>query len=163
MKNLEWTTIDKSSWKSGPWQSEPDKKQWTDLETGYPCLIVRNTRHGNLCGYVGVTKPHPLYGADSGSESMKRLSVHGGVNFTNKCQPSESESKGVCHVVNHDEDDDVWWVGFDCAHWSDLVPRMPMPYLLELDLFDNCTYKNVQYVETECCDLAKQLKTLEKA
>lgn len=61
MENREWHNTDKSSWGDGEWLHEPDKKQWTDQDTGYPCLIVRN-RVGALCGYVGVPLDHPYFG-----------------------------------------------------------------------------------------------------
>jgi hypothetical protein len=42
MKTKQWNNCDKSYWGEGPWQHEPDKMQWTDDDTGLPCLIVRN-------------------------------------------------------------------------------------------------------------------------
>jgi hypothetical protein len=45
---LSWTTIDKSSWGNGPWQTEPDKAQWQDEETGLPCLAVRNAAYPTI-------------------------------------------------------------------------------------------------------------------
>lgn len=54
--------IDKSQWGDGPWQLEPDRKQWRDEATGLPCLIVRHPSMGQLCGYVGVYPGHPAYG-----------------------------------------------------------------------------------------------------
>ncbi len=65
MKTIEYTTTDKTSWGEGDWIGEIDKKQWRDEETGYACLIVRNIHvTGALCGYVGVTKQHSLYGVN---------------------------------------------------------------------------------------------------
>lgn len=61
METIEYRTMDKSKWRDGPWQNEPDKKQWQDADTKMPCLIVRNNV-GALCGYVGVAKDHPLFG-----------------------------------------------------------------------------------------------------
>lgn len=61
MKTIEYRTIDKSSWPRGPWDAEPDKRQWQDEATGLPCLIVRVDHSGHLCGYVGVPPKHPLY------------------------------------------------------------------------------------------------------
>lgn len=63
METIEYRTMDKSKWNRGPWDSEPDKKQWQDEATGLPCLIVRN-RMGALCGYVGVPESHPLFKVD---------------------------------------------------------------------------------------------------
>jgi hypothetical protein len=63
VQRIEYRTIDKSGWGEGPWQSEPDKIQWQDPDTGYPCLIVRNGMSmGFLCGYVGVPANHPAHG-----------------------------------------------------------------------------------------------------
>lgn len=61
MQTLRYTTVDKSTWGDGPWQSEPDKMQWQDEATGLPCLIVRGPV-GALCGYVGIAPDHPAYG-----------------------------------------------------------------------------------------------------
>lgn len=68
MKTLEWTTVDKSKWGRGPWDGEPDKKQWQDEVTGLPCLAVRNPSGGNWCGYVGIPKRHPLHGVGYSDE-----------------------------------------------------------------------------------------------
>jgi hypothetical protein len=65
MQAIEYRTVDKSSWARGPWDSEPDKRQWRDDETGLPCLIVRN-HSGAWCGYVGIGEGHPFYGKSYG-------------------------------------------------------------------------------------------------
>lgn len=72
MKTIEYRTIDKSLWPRGPWDAEPDKKQWQDEVTGLPCLIVRVEHSGHLCGYVGVPAKHPLHGK-SYSEPCDKL------------------------------------------------------------------------------------------
>jgi len=61
MQTKDWTTVDRTGWGSGPWDGEPDKRQWQDEATGLPCLIVRTTL-GHLCGYVGVPEGHLLHG-----------------------------------------------------------------------------------------------------
>lgn len=58
----EWTYCkDKDQWGDGPWQTEPDRVQWQDEETGYWCLIRRNWRIGQLCGYVAIPPDHPYF------------------------------------------------------------------------------------------------------
>lgn len=154
MKTLEYRTEDKSEWGDGPWQGEPDKRQWQDPETGLPCLIVRN-RLGALCGYVGVSKGHPAYEKHYDAVDV---SVHGGLTFSNKCSPGD-ESQSICHLVESGEDDDVWWLGFDCAHFQDYSPgmdsRLPA-YLRDEHDFHN-VYRDFPYVEREVTRLAKQL------
>jgi hypothetical protein len=59
MRTIEYRfVVDKSEWGDGPWQSEPDKKQWQDEATGLPCMILRGPS-GSWCGYVGVHPYHP--------------------------------------------------------------------------------------------------------
>lgn len=123
MQTREWTFIDKAVWGEGPWVGEPDKMQWQDPATGLPCLIVRNSEcTGALCGYVGVPPGHPLHGK---SYNDVEVSVHGGLTFADKCRP-EADDGGICHVADPGEPDDVWWLGFDCAHAMDLSPHMEM-------------------------------------
>ena len=155
METKEWRTYDKSGWGSGPWQDEPDKLQWTDEATGLPCLVVRQEM-GGLCGYVGVPEGHPWHGrnyddcmADGGS-----VRVHGGLTFANHCQPDENESRGICHVPGPGEPDKVWWLGFDCAHYMDMLPGAPK----EFKMFRRGKYRTLEYVQTECRNLAAQAK-----
>ena len=146
----EYTTIDKSSWPRGEWDSEPDKAQWVDEATGLPCLIVRNPGMGNLCGYVGVAPGHPLYEVeyDGAQDSTE---VHGDLTFSSFCDDSASEERGICHKVEEGEEEKIWWFGFDCAHGFDVSPGNP--YLRG----EMSTYKNVAYVKAECRALAGQL------
>ena len=155
METIEYRTKDKSSWGEGPWQSEPDKKQWLDEETGLPCLIVRN--HGAWCGYVGVSEGHPLFG--KGDEDAD-IEVHGGITFTGACQDHRDETEGICHRPSPGEPDHVWWLGFDCDHAWDLDPsravRERQRYGWEPAKEE--VYRDQAYVESECRKLAKQLK-----
>jgi len=147
MKKQEWTYVDRSSWKNkiGPWEVEPDKKQWLDEETGLPCLIVRGPS-GALCGYVGVNGKHPFY--EKSYNDIRGIDVHGGLTFSNKCNPYE-EIKGICHIVEKDDDDDMWWLGFDCNHLGDFAPSY--------DSYGSGEYQDIHYVENQCKYLAIQL------
>lgn len=78
METIEYrNVVDKSSWPRGPWDDEPDKKQWRDPASGLPCLIVRGPS-GSLCGYVAVGPDHPAYG--KGYDDVD-VTVHGGLTF----------------------------------------------------------------------------------
>lgn len=52
--------FNKRDWGKGPWLNEPDKLQFS--KCGYPCLVLRNSSLGSLCGYVAVPPGHPAYG-----------------------------------------------------------------------------------------------------
>jgi hypothetical protein len=167
MEDKEWHFIDKSTWLPGPWHGEPDKKQFTDRATGYPCLIHRGPS-GALCGYVGVSKTHPLYAKPY---SNAYVDVHGGLTFAASCDPAPRfDGGGICHTVSAYEDDDIWWLGFDCAHAYDLMPGH-IHSSPELSFLENMapmwpgepgtTYKDISYVMNECISLARQLKAIE--
>jgi hypothetical protein len=165
MKTMEWRTTDKSDWLRGPWDDEPDKKQWQDADTGLPCLIVRGPL-GVLCGYVGVDADHPLHrvgysdceqsrsGAGCGEDWCEhrpenRLYVHGGVTFSGACSESGDASRGICHMPGNGEPDRVWWFGFDCGHAGDFTPKFRA--------FVDEIYRDIRYVESEVKNLAAQL------
>jgi hypothetical protein len=153
--------LDKSHWPAGPWRSEPDKTQWTDGATGLPCLTVRHSSSGHLCGYVGVSDGHPLF-AMSYSQCPKGcwdtwcqhspesiLDVHGGITFTDFCQEGKEET-GVCHIPEPGQPGRVWWFGFDMAHSGDFCPA-----------YDRSgEYRTLEYVRYECARLAQQLKEI---
>ena len=144
-----WIFQDKSKYPEGEWNSEPDKIQWVDEYSNLDCLILRNS-FGALCGYVGVTRDHPLFRKD---EDDIDVSVHGGVTFTDVCSASEGDEH-ICHVPFQGRDPDVWWIGFDCAHNSDFIPGMSSVF------YERNSYKNVRYVKNEVKSLASQLKEI---
>ena len=169
MQTKEYTTTDKSEWGEGPWQSEPDKIQWPDEDTGLPCLIVRNKGGGNLCGYVGVGTDHPLYGMDYSDVEENHAGygiVHGGLTFSGPCRVDSHESRGICHVPDPGETDDVWWLGFDCAHYLDIRPAAKLVYAkIGMDPGPEdvgAEYRTVEYVQNECRDLARYLASVTK-
>lgn len=136
--------VDRTGWKPGPWDDEPDKIQWKTA-AGLPALIVRNSI-GNLCGYVGVPPSHPAL-------STEDLTVHGGVTYCHSC------SGPICHVPEPGEPDDVKWIGFDCAHLGDTWPGRAL-YWQGADIG---VYRDVPYVRSECESLAAQCVALATA
>ena len=156
MQTLEYTTVDKTDWGPGEWQIEPDKKQWQDAETGLPCLIVRGPS-GALCGYVGVDSQHPYYNLEYNElPDDNDIEVHGGLSYSEFCQPSPIPSKGVCHLVEDGEDDKIWWLGFDCIHSGDYGPKMDKDHGPD----GWRVYRNFAYVTNEVEQLAKLLKAV---
>jgi hypothetical protein len=146
METKEWIFIDKDKWSDGPWNNEPDKRQWLDSATGMLCLMRRASHSGCWCGYVGVPKDHPYYG--EGYNDVP-VDVHGGLTFSDLCSPEEGEH-AICHVVGEGEDDNVWWLGFDCAHGGDLAPAIINNWMGDV-------YRNMNYVISQVEHLAAQL------
>lgn len=62
---------------------------------------------GYRCGYVGVPKESPLYGMSYDDEKIfDAVLIHGGLTF--------SETRDFIAP-------DLWFFGFDCAHFGDSV------------------------------------------
>lgn len=156
------TTIDKSTWGPGPWQTEPDRVEWE--HAGLPCLMVRHPAHGHWCGYAAVPPGHPFHGKTCDDVDVD---AHGGLNYSHPC------AGRVCHVPKPGDPDDVWWFGFDCGHFMDQQPGMEA-YLRSLStwkqnrldrLFDyddpfKPSYKTLAYVQAEVNGLAEQLSQI---
>lgn len=158
METIEYRdVVDKSVWGNGPWADEPDKLQWQDDETGLPCLIVRNPV-GSLCGYVGVPLGHPWHGLDNDDDELVDVEVHGGLTFSGACQEGDDSARRICHIPSPGEADDVWWLGFDCAHAGDISPSVERPpRFLEVSGGFHETYKSLDYVRAECASLARYI------
>lgn len=183
-----WRFHDREKWPPGEWDHEPDKVEWRDEATSLPCIARRGTS-GAWCGYVAVSKGHPLYGVGY-SQSCTRceeqdvwcehspdyqVQVHGGLTFSAFCAEDDPEH-GVCHVPMDGEEEKVWWFGFDCAHCFDMRPghlwieaevRRKNPDLQKKfdELEFNCggpreVYRNLEYVVNEVTQLARQLAAM---
>lgn len=118
------------------------EKVWL-TKCGYPamCVMVSGSHY---CGYVGLPKNHVLDNKDYsehiavlGEDLENSIEVHGGVTFTGV--PSALEKSAL------------WWVGFDCAHGSD-VTLMAFSHN-----FPDATFKDAGFVSQECEQLAQQL------
>lgn len=134
----------------GEWSKEPDRIEWRDRRSVpvLPCVIARNPI-GSLCGYVAVPPGHPWHGL--GFDDVA-ADVHGGITY---CEPCH-ESGAVCHAPQRGESDDVWWVGFDCAHLYDYSPACGR------EMFATTVYRDVYYVMSEVGRLANQVRAAVK-
>ena len=134
-------TMDKSTWSEGPWMDEPDQIRWDDESTKLPCLIFRGEL-GQLNGYVGVQK-HPYYNLPYDDAKIEALQVHFGVNLAG----------------THSEYGDIWWFGFDCAHYTDVIPKLLASMKSS---FPDAVYRDIEYVTKQCEQLAQQLLSQQK-
>ena len=115
---------------------------------GYPCVVMFQPM-GFRTGYVGVPKESILYGRNS-TVLNTILECHGGVTYT------DSRLYGQ-------EDENTWWVGFDCGHaWDGYDADTTWKYFRK-DISD---YKGIYdgeirtkyYVETQCRHLVEQIQ-----
>lgn len=97
----------------GPCMNEPDRVEFKAY--GLDCLLVRNQMMFQWCGYVGVKKNHPLYGQVYDDLDVD---VHGGLTYSEYCRSS------ICHET--EDEDNLYWFGFDCLHFQDFAPGMEL-------------------------------------
>lgn len=71
-------------------------------------------QHGWGNGYVGVSKDHPWYGKDYDSINAH---VHGGLTFSNLGARLKGRKAFLEGAISKHLD--LWWVGFDTAHYDD--------------------------------------------
>lgn len=113
-------------------KSEGDYYEWTNT---LKCFIQRNPMNA-WCGYTIIPKSFPI-----NFEQEININCHGGITYQS---------------VNLDGD---LVVGFDCAHYGDLVPK-----LLELEGIlindrDISVYRDKQYVIDEVNSMVEQILT----
>lgn len=102
-------------------------------------LLVRGSHH---CGYVEV--PEHLGKPDYDESPIMELNVHGGVTFAD-------------HL---DEMDGKYVVGYDCAHYGDLMkcPEELKGTSMEHSfMYSEGIWRDVDYCTNECESLANQL------
>ena len=158
-----YKNVDKSLWPRGDWDNEPDKAYWVDEATGLDCRIVRNEA-GGLCGYVGVPKGHPFFEKSYDDLNEEDINVHGGLTYSGKSQDKEMD---YLLPPQGDSTNNIWWLGFDCAHYGDLLPKHESDLASLSFVFDplgfmgssmHGTYRNFDYVKSEVESLALQIK-----
>lgn len=74
--------------------------------------------------------------------------IHGGLSYGKACQGD------ICHVPKPGEPDGVFWLGFDCGHYNDVVPN----HLAEWAPPSTAIYRDQGYVTNETRILAEQAK-----
>jgi len=122
------------------------EKDINDLLFNYKdsiCLILRHPSMGHLCGYVGLSEGHKLYKSHYDTISNE---IDCDVELTWSGFRVNSQMARFYP--------DLWWVGFDCGHWEDWIPKMPRQSLL---LTREQVYRNIPWVMEKCMQLSDSL------
>ncbi len=130
-----------------------DEERYATIEEifehkGFKCIIVFNEIKPPKklkfiiskwrCGYVGVTKKHPLYKKDY-SRFEDYIFAHGGLTFSDfgsgKALPK----------------DNLWWIGFDCQHYRDTIKNWTFERVKKEveELAEQLTIKNLILAKLE--------------
>lgn len=120
---------------------------------GYNCLIIRHKTMLYLCGFVAVNEDSIFFGSDPLNLDFK---VHGSVTVGFPGLDNNWKEDLYYKPLTDETGKSLWWLGFDCGHTGDLTP---IDLLLDsvLDMNDNRTYKNLEYVENELKYLVDQI------
>lgn len=152
----------KKGFPDGPWNNEPNKVYFK--EYGFDCMVKRQGNLGFLCGYVGVTKEHPLFNVHYSNDEYIEVHshAHGGITFSELCVDN------ICHPGKNK----VFWIGFDCGHFGDYIPKITPKMYGNVPYNDHLKkimcipqeeilkeyYKDIEYVKEACKDLARYLR-----
>ena len=103
----------------------------------YDCIISYGEYN---CGYVALTKEHPIYGINSFHSDID-IDVHGGITFN---------QFGDDHFYPklNDNGETLYWLGFDCMHSGDIEIAGSWPW--------KCN-KSPQYIAEQIFYMVDQL------
>lgn len=144
----------------GVWDKEPDYAKFNYM--GLKCVVRRNG-FGAWCGYVKLPPGKLLStvkrieqrreynsfyrkmrgGIGYNAKVLRNVSVHGGLTY---CGKLRRNTGGIERGL---------WLGFDCAHYQDFVPKMA-GFMRERP----GQYRDMTYVIDETTSLAEQVKLL---
>lgn len=168
MKQIhKFTSDEKLKWFGhGEWVEEPDAVYFEHNSIECRCIRIVAFEHtgsvfgGHWCGYIKVPNGHAWNGYSF--DYHFDCDVHGGISYG-------------------DQEEDDWWIGFDCAHLGDMIPSMERMYQNEeafkkirqehqnrlkkcgiQDIFQE-NYKNIGYIVEETKKLADQCVELKMA
>lgn len=121
--------------------ARPDALLAKGVHEGFEWEVTDNGI-GYRCGYVRVPPGHPWHG--KGYDEVG-ASVHGGLTFA---EPDAHCGKGG--------PGSAWWLGFDCAHFSDAPDPGLSGYWVAPDVPQHGTVRTTEYVTDECLRLINQ-------
>ena len=121
-----------SSHETAPYEEDFNAVQ---LLSEMPAVAVRDWS-GAWCGYVGLTKSHPLYDLGYVDNYDKMPHPHGDLTYA-----WHNAKFDACVGLPNAH---LWWLGFDCAHQGDFTPALPCA---------DGTYRNIDYVVSELLDM----------
>lgn len=110
----------------------PENGRYTSFYRGLRFAIVRQPT-GHLCGYVKIPR-----GLTIDKEEIK---AHGGITFEGS----------IGYLIGNTGSGN--WIGFDCAHAYDLIPKSHPFSRYE-------TYRDSLYVEMQCRKIINQIAAI---
>lgn len=116
------------------WLNEPNWMKF--YHKNYKCEIKRIDNLGHLCGYVHIPNTDKTYKYTE-EQFYNQIVVHGDITYF---------EKNDLEIV----------VGFDCAHYNDLIPKLWLGRAM-YESYNGSTYKNIDYVTNQCISMVEQI------
>jgi hypothetical protein len=103
---------DSEQWGKGSWTKEPGEfvRIWAYYK-GLPYTLGRNVL-GVWLGYVAIRKDMLVY---TNNFDWEQLEIHGGITYSDHAYPLME--------LPYEDNDQLYWIGFDCGHYGDKVPQ----------------------------------------
>lgn len=155
---------------------------------GYRCVVIF-TGMGYRCGYVGIPMGHELYQkglsdylnitkTDIENEEIGKRGILS--LFASAYDDNENVTVGFYFNVHggltyandnrtYPVDSNLWWLGFDCAHYGDGIdlelmarywgddPNIQRRIKFESEYLNDYPVRSKEYVEDECKSLVDQI------
>jgi hypothetical protein len=139
------------------------EREWT--HAGLTCAVVMHGAPGHRCGYVRVSREHPLFRRH---HAELVIDVHGGLSFS-------GETLGLPGFDVKPSSEGGWWFGFHCAHPADAMidpnldpTQLPVEALENWNLYRRVSrmikghYWTQKEVEVQTEYMAAQLAAIEQ-
>jgi hypothetical protein len=126
---------------------EPDS--WLHIEDDGLVMAAARGSGGAWCGYLGIPKTMA-----NAYDHAKGVRVHGGLTYEGTESPRSLSTTTVMALSVSGHEMPVFWIGFDCAHFGDLVP--------EHGWSEGGIYRDLEFVRGEIQRMADQVRGLEE-
>lgn len=130
-----------------PWLSEPDS--WLQLDDDGLVRAAARGGDGAWCGYLGLPLAMAL-----AYDHAKGVRVHGGMTYEGTESPGSLTTAVFMALSVSEREMPVFWIGFDCSHFGDLVP--------EHGWGEGGVYRDLEFVRGEIQRMVDQVRGLEE-
>ena len=132
--NQDWRL--KKNWGDGDWNNEPDFQFFKYNK--HLCVVIRHPYLGHLLGYVLILKASK---AGNPEFDVHSLDVHGGITYA-------SDNFYFKHRLPAEyQTGEFVAVGFDCAHYQDIIPSHGAMINSMSELKKKITQKQEEFLE----------------
>ncbi len=127
-----------------PWLSEPGS--WLHIEDDGLVQAAARGGGGAWCGYLGIPKSMAY-------DHTVNVRVHGGLSYEGAESPRYLPATDILAMAVSGHEMPVFWIGFDCSHFGDLVPEYS---------WSEGTYRDLKFVQLEIQRMVRQVRGMKE-